>query len=172
MTSIEASPTLARIAAACLLAALSACQAVGSEPVPGETVVEVLDQADAQCPDGRERPPGEGPQTPAVTVQRDARSWRAVVVQAPDLAGWLVDFAGGETVLRVEAGAQPNPGWRLRVDAPRLDAARQVLRLPATVLPPPSGSFHAQVISYPCRYLRLAPARYRTVEVIAPDPAR
>ncbi|MFT4099862.1 MAG: hypothetical protein QM674_02290 [Burkholderiaceae bacterium] len=168
-TLIDASLTLAKIAATGLLAALTACQAVGSEPAPGETVVRVLEQADAQCPDGRERPPGDAPQTPAVTVHRDARSWRAAVVQAPDLAGWLVDFAGGETVLRVEAGAQPNPGWRLRVDPPRLDAARQVLGLPATVQPPPSGSFHAQVISYPCRYLRLAPARYQAVEVVAPD---
>lgn len=156
------------------LVGLSACQAVGSEPAPPASTVSVLAQADAQCPDsGSRSPAGDGASpAPVATVYRDAASLRTAVSQTPQLADWRVDFASGETVLRIDAGALPNPGWRLRGDAPRFDVGRLVLVVPAAVEPPAPGSFHAQVISFPCRYLHLAPVGNQSVEIVSPTSAR
>jgi len=155
------------------LAVLTACQAVGSEPAVPEPAVSILAQAGAQCPDTGLGAPADGSASvPAATVYRDAASMRTAVGQTPALADWRVDFASGETVLRIDAGAQPNPGWRLRVEAPRLDVGRLMLLVPAAVQPPAPGSFHAQVISFPCRYLHLSAARYQAVEIVSPAPVR
>ena len=151
------------------LAALTACQAMGSGPV-----VNVLDQAEADCQSlaaGADMAKGI---TPTVTVARDADAWRKTLVNRTDgapAADWVVDFAGGQTVLKIDAGARPNPGWKLQVGRPWLDAERGVLQVPAAVRPPAPDAMYPQMVTHACTYLRLSTALYRSIEVVPLDPS-
>ena len=84
------------------------------------------------------------------------------------LWSWRVDFADGQSVALVSAGPQPNPGYRVTVEEGSLPVRDQVLQARLTVTPPPAESIQAQVISFPCLYIRLDGASYREVAVQAP----
>lgn len=166
--------TLTLMTTLILPVALAACQSiapgradVGAIP-PRFSTVATIRQASGQCPDSAAPAGSSGPYV--------AGFWRRQPVWQQTLADnlsaaqatvdWTVDFAAGESVVRIDAGAQPNPGYRLVVGAARSAPADDTLRLPATVQPPAGGLMQPQVVGWPCVWLWLGPSEYRQVEVL------
>ena len=77
-----------------------------------------------------------------------------------------VDFAAGESVVLVRAGAVPNPGYRVAIAHHSLPLRDGTLRVDLVLEPPPRHLLQAQVIVFPCTYLRLEQAGYRQVTVV------
>ena len=72
-----------------------------------------------------------------------------------EAARLAVDWAHGERLLLVYAGAQPNPGHRLVIDSIRRLETRR-LRVDGRLIAPAPGSIQLQVIANPCQLIHLA----------------
>jgi hypothetical protein len=138
---------------------LSGCQAVQTPQS-----ADVIAMQPARCADQVRQPAASG-----VAFRADA-DWQAHLAGLGgelrrSLWDWRVDFSAGESVALVSAGPQPNPGYRVTVAQDTLPVREQVLEVKVVVVPPPGHMMQAQVISFPCVYLKLAGAAYREVAV-------
>jgi len=157
--------------AGCLAIAPDGAAGQGGGPVP----VEVRQRLEGNCP-GPGRPGDDGV---VATAFQAADTWRghlaapaagrsSPAVPAPlaaVLGTWRVDFSAGESVVRLDAGARPNPGHRLKVADAETVVQGDLLVISGSVELPAPGSIQAQVITFPCVYLHLGPANYRRIEI-------
>lgn len=147
-----------------------ACQAVPARQ-DGQAVA-VLATRPLRCPDQGPQVP-QGPQEHGASAETflDPGRWQAHLagIDAPSraaLASWPVDFAAGESVVLVRAGAVPNPGYRVAIARHSLPVRDGTLQVDLLLEPPPRHLLQAQVIVFPCTYLRLDQAGYRQVTVV------
>ena len=143
------------------LVLLPACQAM-----PAADAVTVIASQPAGC--GHTGASGGG--GPSGTAFLAAADWQ-VHLDGGDaalraaLSSWRVDFARGQSVVLVRVGPQPNPGYRVTVEQEILPVKARTVQAIAVVHPPPGNRMQAQVIAYPCVYLKLEGAPYRKVAV-------
>ena len=115
-------------------------------------------------------PQGQNPQQVHSEAFRDATQWRAYLAGIDDrmraaLTSFGVDFNAGESAVLVRPGALPNLGYRISLPQQRLPVTADTLAVQLRVEPPPPHLLQAQVIAFPCVYLRLANADYSRITV-------
>ena len=137
-------------------------------PVAPERTIALLATRQLRCADPG--PQAQDPQQAIGAAFRDEAQWRAhLAAIAPGmraaLASFRVDFNAGESALLVRPGALPNLGYRIAIPQERLPVTAGTLGVQVLVEPPPSRLLQAQVIAFPCVYLRLAGADYAGVAI-------
>jgi hypothetical protein len=143
-------------------------------PAAPERTVALLGTRQLRCADPG--PQAQDPQQVHSEAFRDAAQWRAYLAAVDPgmraaLASFAVDFNAGESAVLVRPGALPNLGYRISLPQQRLPVTAGTLGVHLRVEPPPPHLLQAQVIGFPCVYLRLANADYNRVMVDVERPA-
>jgi len=138
---------------------------VAAEP---DRSVALLATRQLRCVDPR--PQGQDPERPGGDGFRDEAQWRAHLASiAPGMRAALesfeVDFKAGQSVALVRPGALPNLGYRISIPHKSLPVSAGILAVQVVVEPPPPHLLQAQVIAFPCIYLRLADSGYDRIDV-------
>lgn len=158
------SGTLDGLACALARVLLASGLLAGCTGVQTSQSVDVVAAQPARCADPRTKAAASG-----IPFLADAH-WQAHLASLGGdlrarLWSWRVDFTAGQSVALVSAGPQPNPGYRVTVGERSLPVRQQVLQVKAVVEAPPGHLIQAQVISFPCVYLKLDGAGYREIAV-------
>jgi len=137
-------------------------------PVAPERTIALLATRQLRCADPG--PQAQDPQQASGAAFRDEGQWRAHLAAIDPgmraaLASFRIDFNAGESALLVRPGALPNLGYRIAIPQDRLPVTAGTLAVQLLVEPPPSHLLQAQVIAFPCVYLRLAGADYGAVAI-------
>jgi hypothetical protein len=116
------------------------------------------------------RPPGRDPERPGGDGFRDEAQWRAHLASIDPgtrvaLESFGIDFKAGQSAALVRPGALPNLGYRISIPRSSLPVSAGILEVQVVVEPPPPNLLQAQVIAFPCIYLRLAASDYDRIEV-------
>ena len=143
-------------------------QAAAALPAAPERTIALLGTRQLRCADPG--PQGQNPQQVHSEAFRDATQWRAYLAGIDDrmraaLTSFGVDFNAGESAVLVRPGALPNLGYRISLPQQRLPVTADTLAVQLRVEPPPPHLLQAQVIAFPCVYLRLANADYSRITV-------
>ena len=137
-------------------------------PVAPERTIALLATRQLRCADPG--PQAQDPQRASGAAFRDEAQWRAHLAgidpgMRAALASFRIDFNAGESALLVRPGALPNLGYRIAIPQVRLPVTAGTLGVQLLVEPPPPHLLQAQVIAFPCVYLRLAGADYAGVAI-------
>ena len=153
-------------------AATPAQTAPPGQPAPPaaepERTIALLATRQLRCADAG--PQGQDPQQAIGEAFLDETQWRAHLTGIDEgirtaLASLKIDFKAGESAALVRPGALPNLGYRISIPQASLPVTGQVLTVRLVVEPPPSHLLQAQVIAFPCIYLRLGGGGYGQVVV-------
>jgi hypothetical protein len=136
--------------------------------VAPERTIALLGTRQLRCADPG--PQAQDPQRAHGHAFRDAAQWRAYLAGIDEgmraaLASFEIGFNAGESAVLVRPGALPNLGYRILIPQQRLPVSAGTLGVNLQVEPPPPHLLQAQVIAFPCIYLRLAGADYDQVAV-------
>lgn len=142
--------------------------AAGLPAAAPERTIELLAIRQLRCADPG--PQGQDPQQAFAEPFLDAIQWRAhLAAIAPGMRAALasldIDFSAGESAALVRPGALPNLGYRISIPQQQLPVYGRTLGVEVVVEPPPSQLMQAQVIAFPCVYLRLRGGGYEQVAV-------
>jgi hypothetical protein len=142
--------------------------AAGLPAAAPERTIELLATRQLRCADPG--PQGQDPQQAFAEPFLDAIQWRAHLAAIDPglrvaLSSLDIDFSAGESAALVRPGALPNLGYRISIPQRQLPVYGRTLGVEVLVEPPPSQSLQAQVIAFPCVYLRLRGSGYEQVAV-------
>jgi hypothetical protein len=138
---------------------------VAAEP---DRSIALLAALQLRCTDPR--PQGQDPGQPGGDGFRDEAQWRAHLASIDPrmraaLESFGIDFKAGQSAALVRPGALPNLGYRLSIPRKSLPVSAGILSVQVVVEPPPPNLLQAQVIAFPCIYLRLSDSGYDRIEV-------
>jgi hypothetical protein len=147
-TRVAVAVGLALAGAGCALPAATA-----ERPIAGADGVLAGDSRATSCRGGGDQPGVRVIGTSeALRSQLDALGIDAVTAGA--IAAWPVAWGRGESLVVVQGGAQPNPGYGIVVERIGRTTAGGP-RVEARVDAPPRGVLQPQVIAHPCVVVRV-----------------